>query len=97
VGSVVREAFERFHKSHGRALRLEIEPGTYLVALAGCLVTTVQDKVRTGDGGYTFLKLDAGMTDVLRPTLYAAKHPLVVVPAEASLETDSKTYEDIRD
>ena len=42
---------------------------------------TVQDKVTTGtDEGKTFLKLDAGMTEVLRPSLYAAQHPLVIVP-----------------
>jgi len=36
-------------------------------------------KVTTGAEGHTFLKLDAGMTDVLRPSLYGAQHPLVVV------------------
>ena len=36
----------------------------------------------TGPTGHTFLKLDAGMTDVLRPSLYGAQHPLVVVPAD---------------
>ena len=29
-----------------------------------------------------FLKLDAGMTEVLRPSLYGAQHPLEVVPAD---------------
>jgi len=50
--------------------------------MAGCLVAKVQDKVMTtGEGGHTFLKLDAGMTDVLRPSLYGAVHPLTIFPA----------------
>merc|ERR1712238_113717 len=78
------EAFAEFAKEHGRELKLEIEPGTYLVANAGALVTTIQDKVSTkspaGDEGHIFLKMDAGMTDVLRPSLYGAIHPITILP-----------------
>jgi len=45
IGAPVKEAFVEFAKEHGRELRLEIEPGTYLVANAGALVTKIQDKV----------------------------------------------------
>ena len=45
IGAPVTEAFLEFAKEHGRELKLEIEPGTYLVANAGALVTTIQDKV----------------------------------------------------
>ncbi len=82
VGAPVREAFEAFAAETGRRLKLEIEPGTYLVANAGAVVSRVQDRVDTGADGYTFLRLDTGMTDVLRPSLYGAQHPLVVVPKE---------------
>lgn len=47
IGAPVTEAFKEFAKEHGRELKLEIEPGTYLVANAGALVTKIQDKVRT--------------------------------------------------
>ena len=82
VGLPVSDAFREFAKNNGgRELKLEIEPGTYLVAMAGAVVTTVQDKVyTTGDDGHTFLKLDAGMTDVLRPSLYGAVHPITILP-----------------
>jgi len=82
IGQPVTAAFEKFAAEHnGRQLHLEIEPGTYLVAMAGALVSTVQDKVTTtGEGGHTFLKLDAGMTDVLRPSLYGAVHPITILP-----------------
>jgi diaminopimelate decarboxylase len=81
IGKPVAEAFRKFAEDEGRELRTEIEPGTYLMAMSGALVSKVQDKVQTtGDGGHTFLKLDAGMTDVLRPSLYGAVHPITIFP-----------------
>jgi diaminopimelate decarboxylase len=70
VAQPVKEAFGAFAAETGREIKLEIEPGTFLVANAGALLTTVQDIVATGEQGYTFLKLDSGMTEVLRPSLY---------------------------
>jgi diaminopimelate decarboxylase len=95
IGKPVVEAFQKFAQEEGRELKLEIEPGTYLVAMAGACVTTVQDKVRTtGESGHAFIKLDAGMTDVLRPSLYGAVHPMTVLPgsgntADVGSETES--------
>src|SRR2546428_601747 len=63
VGSVVREAFVDFQGRTGRKLHLEIEPGAYLVANAGAVVATCVDVVDTGEDGYLFAKLDAGMTE----------------------------------
>ena len=80
IGEPVRLLFEQFAKETGRELTLEIEPGTFLLANACCLVTTVQDVTSTGNEGYRFLKLDAGMTEILRPSLYGAQHPIVLVP-----------------
>lgn len=82
IGAPVMGGFEAFAKETGRELKLEIEPGTFLVANAGSLVCTVQDVVSTGSEGYEFIKLDAGMTELLRPSLYGAPHPIIVVPAE---------------
>lgn len=79
VSHAVAETIAQFATETGRELHLEIEPGTFLVANAGSLVTTIHDLVDTGADGYRFLKIDSGMTDILRPTLYAAQHPLVVV------------------
>ncbi|MGF1485118.1 MAG: diaminopimelate decarboxylase [Opitutales bacterium] len=87
IGAPVKQLFEDFAKETGRRLHLEIEPGKYLVANAGCLLTTVQDIVSTGEGGHTFIKLDSGMTDILRPSLYASQHPVVVIPEEATNDT----------
>ena len=80
IGEPVAAALREFARETGRELRLEIEPGTFLVGNAGTLLARVHDIVDTGDDGYRFLKLDAGMTEILRPSLYAAQHPIRLVP-----------------
>lgn len=81
AGQPVADEFNRFAREHGRKLHLEIEPGTFLVGNAGAIVCSVVDVVDTGQQGYSFIKVDSGMTEVLRPSLYGAQHPIVVVPA----------------
>ena len=79
VGDHVRRELEAFRDRDGRALHLEIEPGTYLVANAGSVVATCVDVVDTGRDGYLFAKLDTGMPEVTRPSLYGAQHPITVL------------------
>jgi diaminopimelate decarboxylase len=88
VGSHVREELLGFRERDGRALHLELEPGTYLVANAGSVVATVVDVVDTGRDGYFFAKLDTGMTEVTRPSLYGAQHPIQVL-ADGRDEVDT--------
>lgn len=52
---------------------LWVEPGRYLVAGAGTLLTRVVGSKRTGRN---FCLVDAGMTELLRPMLYGAAHPV---------------------
>ena len=89
VGLPVKNAFVEFAQKYGRQLKLEIEPGTFLVANSGSLVSTVQDIVHTGSEGFKFLKLDSGMTEVVRPSLYGAQHPIVIHNDVAADDTDS--------
>jgi diaminopimelate decarboxylase len=79
VGAHVKQEFLDFRARTGRALGLEIEPGTYLVANAGVVVATCIDVTDTGANGYVFAKLDAGMPEVTRPAMYGAQHPIAVV------------------
>ncbi len=55
--------------------RLLLEPGRWLVAEAGVLLTRVL-RVKEG-AGRRFLVLDAAMNDLLRPSLYDAWHEIV--------------------
>lgn len=86
-GAPVKELFEAFAAETGREIHLEIEPGTYLVANACSVLSVVQDKVSTGPQGYEFLKLNTGMTEVLRPSLYGAQHPIHILKGAPTGET----------
>ncbi|MDX2111565.1 MAG: diaminopimelate decarboxylase [Verrucomicrobiota bacterium] len=87
IGARVGQAIRKFAEETGRELFLELEPGTFIMANCGALLTTVQDCVDTGASGFNFLKLDAGMTEILRPSLYGSQHALVVVPQEPTEKT----------
>jgi diaminopimelate decarboxylase len=84
VGAPVVEKFQKFAEETGRKIHLEIEPGTFLVANACAVLSTVQDTASTGEHGYEFLKLDTGMTEILRPSLYGAQHPISIFPKDES-------------
>jgi len=71
----------------GLGMELVLEPGRFLVGNAGVLLTRVIGRKR----GETrsFVIVDAAMNDLLRPALYAARHPIVAVdlpPNDAPLE-----------
>ena len=79
IGKMLVDELQDFTNSYGRKLHLELEPGTFLVANAGLLVAKVEDLVDTGKDGYKFIKLNTGMNDILRPSLYGAQHPIAVL------------------
>jgi diaminopimelate decarboxylase len=65
-------------------LHLLLEPGRFLVAQAGALLTTLLNVKKNGDK--TFVITDAGMNDLIRPSLYQAHHQILPVrqPAGAA-------------
>lgn len=85
LGNYAKERIAAFAAKTGRELKMEIEPGTYVVADAGYILTTVIDKKRTGDDGLNFLVLDGGMEVNIRPLLYGAQHPFYVVAKDGRL------------
>ena len=60
-------------------LTIYVEPGRYLVGSAGLLLTEVL--YRKQSGGKEFVVVDAGMTDLVRPSRYQAYHEIVEVEA----------------
>ena len=58
----------------GRSLHLVFEPGRFLTAEAGALVTRVL--YRKEPGPKNFVIVDAAMNDLARPALYDAHHPI---------------------
>lgn len=89
IGEVLRQNFLLYAQETGIKPRLEIEPGTSIMANTGSLVTTCTDVVSTGKGGFTFIKIDSGLTELMRPGFYGAAHPLVRVAAEEGERTDA--------
>ncbi len=73
---------KRLEASLGHKLTLEIEPGRYLVAESGYLVTEI--RVIKQMGNNTFYLLDAGFNNLARPILYGAYHPMSIVPSDSS-------------
>jgi diaminopimelate decarboxylase len=61
--------------------RLLLEPGRFLVAQAGALVTRVLNVKQ--NGRKTFVIADAAMNDLIRPALYQAHHEIVPVTPRA--------------
>ena len=79
-------ARKRLEQRFGHPLRLEIEPGRYLVAEAGFLVTEIRAIKRMG--GNTFYLVDAGFNTLARPVLYGAYHPMSLAPADATARAE---------
>jgi diaminopimelate decarboxylase len=77
VAAIFSRGLEQFAYKTGREIKLEIEPGTYLVANAGTLLGRVEEIVKTDM--YKFLKLNVGMNGLLRPSHYGAQHPIEVL------------------
>ena len=63
--------------SRGLGLHLLLEPGRFIVAQAGGLLTRVLYVKK--NGAKTFVITDAGMNDLIRPALYQAHHEILPV------------------
>ena len=68
--------------TEGLGCRLIFEPGRLIVGNAGILVTRVL-YVKPGEAK-TFVIIDAGMNDLVRPTLYDAHHEIIPVRQAAA-------------
>ncbi len=91
IGLKMKAEFEGFAQETGREIHLEVEPGTYLVANSGVLLSTIQDQTSTGESGYDFIKLDSGMTENTRPSMYGSQHPMELFASDAT-ERKSRDY-----
>ena len=77
------EARQRVERLLGHSVTLEIEPGRYLVAAAGVLLSEVRAIKDVGANHFTLV--DAGFNDLMRPTMYGAHHEISLIPRAGSL------------
>ncbi len=72
---------KRLEDRFGHRVRIEIEPGRYLVAESGYLISEIRAVKQQGQN--TFYLVDAGFNNLARPILYGAHHPISVAASEA--------------
>ncbi|KUM04899.1 diaminopimelate decarboxylase [Chromobacterium subtsugae] len=71
----------------GHPLRLEIEPGRFLVAESGVLLSEV--RAVKNMGSRRFVLVDAGFNDLMRPSLYGSYHHITVLDAQGAAKSGS--------
>jgi diaminopimelate decarboxylase len=72
----------RLATEFGHEISLEIEPGRFLVAESGFVISEIRAIKQAGEN--TFYLLDAGFNNLARPILYGAYHPMAICPARGS-------------
>lgn len=86
---VIEEPLRAFHEEHpSEDLTFWFEPGRYLVAEAGVLLTQVNTLKHAN--GRTFAGTDSGMGQLMRPAVYGAYHGVVNV---SNPEAEPQTYD----
>ena len=67
----------------GHPVKLEIEPGRYLVADSGVLLTEVRATKQMGSNA--FVMVDAGFNDLMRPSMYGSFHGMALIHADGTV------------
>jgi diaminopimelate decarboxylase len=90
-----RDAYARMIAGMVRPLgvHLLLEPGRTIIAPAGVLLTRVLYNKRNGKK--TFVVVDAGMNDLMRPSLYGAVHPITRTTRDRSEIVSNRDRVDI--
>lgn len=81
-------ARKNIEQAVGHSISLEVEPGRYLVAESGLLVTEIRAVKQVENN--TFYLVDAGFTDLVRPAFYGSYHQISVISRDGrSLDKDA--------
>ena len=73
-------ARQRIAAQRGHPIHLEIEPGRFLVAEAGVLLAEV--RAVKDMGRQHFVLVDAGFSDLMRPSMYGSHHGIELLPSD---------------
>ena len=73
----------------GHALTLEIEPGRYLVAESGVLLSEVRATKNAGNNH--FVLVDSGFSELMRPAMYGAFHAMSLIPRDGLAKAERPT------
>lgn len=70
--SIWQVAREKIEAHLGHPISMEIEPGRFLVAESGILISELRAQKQVGSNFFTFV--DAGFSDLVRPSMYGSFH-----------------------
>jgi len=76
-GALLGDKFESLSQDLGKEIRLEIEPGRYIIAESCFLLAQVTAVKQTPK--YNFIILDTGFNHLVRPAMYGSYHPIKVL------------------
>ncbi|QCI24485.1 diaminopimelate decarboxylase [Buchnera aphidicola (Muscaphis stroyani)] len=96
----VKKYFELWNDSRnkisnflGQNIQLEIEPGRFLVAESGILISQIRAIKQMGNKN--FVLIDAGFNDLMRPTMYGSYHHISIIPKNDRYINEKKTIETV--
>jgi len=75
LGQYISGELEKFTALYKKQVRIFFEPGRYLVGESGVLLGTVTEIKKTPY--HTFVGIDSGMNQLIRPIMYGSYHEIV--------------------
>jgi diaminopimelate decarboxylase len=87
------EARKKISRFLNTPIQLEIEPGRFLVAESGILISQVRAIKKMGDKN--FVLIDAGFNDLMRPTMYGSYHHISVVSKDNRNINEKETIDTV--
>ena len=86
-------ARKEIEREAGHPVRLEVEPGRYLVAESCALVAQIRSVKKMG--GNRFYLVDAGFDSLVRPAMYGSYHEISICPADPPAAGAAATMQDV--
>lgn len=86
-------ARQRIADHFGHPVKLEIEPGRFLMAEAGVLMAEV--RAVKNMGSRHFVLVDAGFNDLMRPAMYGSYHHISLLPADGREISNSRQQDTV--
>ncbi len=87
------KARQRIAQRLGHSVELEIEPGRFLVAESGVLISQVRAVKSMGSRHYVLV--DAGFSDLMRPAMYGSYHQISVLDNHGQIKPMTELQETI--
>lgn len=86
TGRKLSEVLEHWTTTHGRKIKIKMEPGRYVVAECGVLLGTVHAVKQ--NGSKTYVGTDVGFNVLARPVMYDSHHEIELYSNNELVKTD---------